>query len=99
MREKKRKEKGNGKKGCPRLVFAERTDAVDRAGIVAFHGTMSRQPARQLILSVRLRRYSWLRRFNNSLPSQDSRIRRSCAPTAGHRTRPSVLSLLASPTS
>ena len=32
--------------------LAERTDAVDRVGITAFRGSMSPQPARQLILSV-----------------------------------------------
>jgi hypothetical protein len=35
--------------------LAERADAVDRAGILAFRGTMFDQPARQLILSVRRR--------------------------------------------
>jgi hypothetical protein len=34
-------------------VIAERTDAVDRAGIAAFRSSMSTQPARQLILGVR----------------------------------------------
>ena len=34
---------------------AERTDAVDRAGIAAFRGILSSEPARQLILSVRVR--------------------------------------------
>jgi hypothetical protein len=33
--------------------IAERTDAVDRAGITAFRGSMSTQPARQVILGVR----------------------------------------------
>src|SRR5438445_12370469 len=33
--------------------IAERTDAVDRAGITAFRASMSTQPARQLILGVR----------------------------------------------
>src|SRR5262249_59665192 len=35
------------------IVLAERTDAVDRAGITAFRSSMSAQPARQLILGVR----------------------------------------------
>jgi len=33
--------------------IAERTDAVDRAGVPAFRGSMSTQLARQLILGVR----------------------------------------------
>jgi hypothetical protein len=34
------------------MLNAEQTDAVDRAGITAFRGILSLQPARQLILSV-----------------------------------------------
>ena len=33
--------------------MAERTDTVDRAGMTAYRGMESNQPARQLILSVR----------------------------------------------
>jgi hypothetical protein len=34
-------------------VIAEPTDAVDRAGILAFRAILSARPARQLILVVR----------------------------------------------
>jgi hypothetical protein len=37
---------------------AERTDAVDRAGLRPFHGSKSIEPARQLILGVRPQRFS-----------------------------------------
>jgi hypothetical protein len=35
-----------------KITFAERMDAVDRAGILSFRGMKSLQPARQLILGV-----------------------------------------------
>lgn len=45
---------GKAKRGRFQIrSIAERTDPVDRAGISAFRGMTSLQPARQLIQSVR----------------------------------------------
>ena len=38
-------------KGSSKIATGKRTDAVDRAGIMAIHGSESLPPARQLILA------------------------------------------------
>lgn len=54
-------------------IIAERLGSVDRAGILAFRGTKSLQPARQLIRGVRRTRpnkvtVSFTSREENHLP-------------------------------